>query len=139
MCLSVAELKLRWDFLMPWVKELDRQVKYEQIARPEEVWDAEKRVLKVTLPAKNSNQYERYTVDQFFHELRRFREALALLAAVAHMDEEGWKFLLGKIWGIKLGKNGSEELEREIPARFVIVLDHLTSVIPEAMSEEHPS
>ncbi|KAE9006980.1 hypothetical protein PF011_g11329 [Phytophthora fragariae] len=125
-----AQLKLQWEFLDPWLEILGRRIKYKPVAFEEEVWDAEKRVLEVTLPAKNSDNYERYSQSEFNYDLREVREALALVAAVAHVDQEAWKFVLNKVWGLKLGKIGSEELEREIPARFVLIFDHLAGVVP---------
>ncbi|OWZ08738.1 hypothetical protein PHMEG_00018669, partial [Phytophthora megakarya] len=61
----------------------------------------------------------------FLYDLREIREALALVAAVAHVDQVAWKFVLNKIWGLKLGTKGSEELEQEIPPRFALVFAHL--------------
>jgi hypothetical protein len=120
-----ALLAERWDFMTAWLEILDRRIKYKQVAHEEEVWEAEKRVLEVTLPCKLSSKYECYTQGEFLYDLQEVREALALVAAVAHIDQEAWKFLLNKIWGVKLGKAKSEELEQDIPARFVLVFDTL--------------
>ncbi|KAG6623790.1 uncharacterized protein IUM83_01962 [Phytophthora cinnamomi] len=127
---STAQLEQRWGFLSPWLALLDRRISYTQAAHEEEVWAAERRVLEVTLPAKNSTKYERYTQGEFNYELREVREALALVAAVGHIDQEAWKFLLNKVWGVKLGKKGAEGFDQDIPPSFVLIFDHLVGLVP---------
>ncbi|KAG6959479.1 hypothetical protein JG688_00010044 [Phytophthora aleatoria] len=107
MAQAKARLAQRWEFLEPWLEILDRRIKCKQAAKEEEVWEAEKRVLEVMLPYKLSPKYERYSDGEFLYDLQEIREALALVAAVAHVDQEAWKFVLNKIWGFKSGNKGS--------------------------------
>ncbi|KAL3664400.1 hypothetical protein V7S43_010723 [Phytophthora oleae] len=48
------------------------------------------------------------------------REALALLAAVAHVDQEGWKYLLKTHCNIFDGPDGAEMFEEDLPAQFML-------------------
>jgi hypothetical protein len=36
---------------------------------------------------------------------------------MASIDQAAWTFVLNNVWGVELGKKGSEELEQAIPAR----------------------
>ncbi|KAG6948867.1 hypothetical protein JG687_00015218 [Phytophthora cactorum] len=42
------------------------------------------------LPYKRSSKYESYSDGEFLYNLREIREALVLVAAVAHVDQEAW-------------------------------------------------
>ncbi|OWZ21817.1 hypothetical protein PHMEG_0003567 [Phytophthora megakarya] len=64
-----------------------------------------------------------YSNDKEFQAcFHKVREALALLAAVAHVDQEGWRYLLEMHCDVFLGTEGEEVFEETIPARFLVYL-----------------
>jgi hypothetical protein len=56
---------------------------------------------------------------EFRREMQQVREALALLAAVAQVDREAWKFLLREKCHVKIGKPGEEKYEKDAPVKFL--------------------
>lgn len=54
---------------------------------------------------------------------KKLREALALLMAVAHVDQRAFKHLLTHYCSIRLGRVGDEHFEQEIPPRILVEFD----------------
>ncbi|KAG7386889.1 hypothetical protein PHYPSEUDO_015094 [Phytophthora pseudosyringae] len=93
--MATTSPKVRWVFLAPWCAMFEGRISYVWVEHEEEVWDVPKRRLEV-------------------------REALALLAAVAHADQDGWRYLLKMHGGVFFGTEGEEVFEDGIPARFML-------------------
>ncbi|KAE9311582.1 hypothetical protein PF008_g20180 [Phytophthora fragariae] len=94
----MAELDRRWGFLAPWCAVLKGLLHYEYPKRDEEVWDVQKRRLQI-----NS---------------KKIREALALVSAVAHVDQSAWRYLLDKYCEVDFRQESED-----IPARFLVFMD----------------
>ncbi|KAF1786285.1 Leucine-rich repeat domain, L domain-like [Phytophthora cactorum] len=109
----------RWGFLTPWCDALNKRLHYNPIEFEEDPRDVQKRRLMVTLPMRKLCSNE----EDYRSKFQQVREALMLLSAVAHADQNGWKYLLMKYCEVDLGKAGGEKYEEEIPARFLLVLD----------------
>lgn len=60
---------------------------------------------------------------EFRLKVQETREALALLAAVALVDPDGWKYLLRVKCYVKMGKKGEEKYEKEVPVQFALKFD----------------
>ncbi|KAK1941292.1 hypothetical protein P3T76_007158 [Phytophthora citrophthora] len=124
------EVKRRWGFLAPWCKVLDTRICYVWPVREEEVWAAPRRRLEVYLPTRRDTTESfwveapkpLYSNDREFQAyFQKAREALALLAAVAHVSREGWEYLLTEHCSVDLGEEGEEGSGGEdIPAEFVL-------------------
>jgi len=127
---SLADLTQRWSFLSPWCNVLHGRMAYVWAEREEEVWDVPKRRLEVNLPTRGETWQMFWEEprplysnnDEFVAAFVKVREALALLAAVAHVDQAAWRYLLKMHCGVFLGKEGEEVFEEEIPARFLLFL-----------------
>ncbi|KAE9089117.1 hypothetical protein PF005_g19761 [Phytophthora fragariae] len=127
---SDTALKQRWGFLVPWCKVLENRIHYVWAEREEEVWDVPKRRLEVELPTRNEvyrHLWEEpqplYSNEKEFQAgYQKVQEALALLSAVAHVDQEGWRYLLNVHCYAEIGIEGQEVYEEEIPARFLLFL-----------------
>ncbi|KAJ8574753.1 hypothetical protein ON010_g4460 [Phytophthora cinnamomi] len=127
---SDTVLRQRWGFLTPWCKALEGRVHYAWAEREEEVWDAPKRRLEVELPTRKEvhrHYWEEprplYSDEKAFQKgYQKLQEALALLSAVAHVDQEGWRYLLNVHCYTEIGIEGQEVYEEEIPVRFLLFL-----------------
>ncbi|ETP23968.1 hypothetical protein F441_02983 [Phytophthora nicotianae CJ01A1] len=125
-----AVLEQRWGFLSSWCEVLEARVRYVWAGREEEVWDVPKRRLEVKLPTRHeisqslwAKSKALFSTDEDFQTcFHKVREALALLAAVAHVDQDGWRYLLKIHCGVVLGTEGEEVFDEEIPARFMLYL-----------------
>ncbi|KAJ8544627.1 hypothetical protein ON010_g11640 [Phytophthora cinnamomi] len=56
-------------------------------------------------------------------KIQDMREALALLATVAHVDYAGWRFILERYCDLSLGEEGDAQYEEVIPAQFSLILN----------------
>ncbi|KAE8992148.1 hypothetical protein PF010_g18797 [Phytophthora fragariae] len=124
---SCEALGQRWGFLAPWCRVLEHRISYSWPTFDEEVWDCPNRRLEVELPTrydKNSGGdwvYKGYK--EFMATFDKVREALALLAAVAHVDQLAWKYLLQNHCHVELGGGGERNFPLEdIPARFILII-----------------
>ncbi|KAL3664410.1 hypothetical protein V7S43_010733 [Phytophthora oleae] len=108
-----------WSFLEPWCNALSRRIDYNHVEYGDGPRGVQKRRLVVTLPMRKFYSDE----EDFRTKFQQARETLALLSAVAHVDQAAWKYLLSKHCGVSLGKEGGGKNEEEIPARFLAVLD----------------
>ncbi|OWZ04801.1 LOW QUALITY PROTEIN: hypothetical protein PHMEG_00023232 [Phytophthora megakarya] len=112
-------LTVEGNFLPPWCAVLRGRISYRPFVRPKESADLPKRDLFVRLPTRFNVKTDTdgggapsyYNDAAFYGHLEQIRDALALLAAVAQIDESGWKFLLEKKYGVKLGKSGQHVYE----------------------------
>ncbi|OWZ19723.1 hypothetical protein PHMEG_0005976 [Phytophthora megakarya] len=122
-------LEHRWGFLSSWCALLKKRISYTWPGREEEMWDLQKRQLSVSLPthfdASDSEEseedlffFDEEDDDNFRRKFQNLREALALLSAVAHVDQSAWKYLLTTYCGLKFDNE-----DDEIPAQFQIYLN----------------
>jgi hypothetical protein len=109
------------------------KIKYKALNRDWDVWGDTHR-LEVRLPMRchfsedsDGEEFEldwEWSGEEYFQtKFQQAREALALLAAVAHVDQKAWKYLLVQHCGVNLGNEGSAKFERQIPAAFHLILD----------------
>lgn len=102
----------QWGFLAPWCQVLQGEVNYmgsECSASP-----FMERSLCVWLPERDHLEGVTRGVDisdadhedLFRKQFQKTREAMALLAAVAHVDYGAWRFLLEKFCGVDFGLKG---------------------------------
>ncbi|KAE8978372.1 hypothetical protein PR003_g25806 [Phytophthora rubi] len=117
---NVMSMEQRWGFLAPWCQALAHKIQYAPF-RCEGAcsWDSRGRQLQVALGSPR-DAYEP-------SELVRVREALALLAAVAHVDHAAWKYLLLAHCKLNWWREGEENLSPQLPARFVLKLAQETA------------
>ncbi|KAE8990896.1 hypothetical protein PF002_g20994 [Phytophthora fragariae] len=125
----MTPLETRWGFLVPWCAWVRTRIAYNWSVREEEVWASPHRRLEVELPTRRDASTDRESGKkevhyQDFHifeiHFRKIRETLGLLAAVAHVDQKALRYLLENHCGVKLGKEGEEVFEEEIPVRFFL-------------------
>ncbi|OWZ21359.1 hypothetical protein PHMEG_0004098, partial [Phytophthora megakarya] len=60
---------------------------------------------------------------EFFAHFHKIREALLLLATVAHVDAIAWRFLLSEYCKVNFGKPGEMKFEEKVLPQFVLVMD----------------
>ncbi|KAG7379590.1 hypothetical protein PHYPSEUDO_008435 [Phytophthora pseudosyringae] len=132
---DMIDMTQRWGFLAPWCRILQHQVHYtrfecEGTAREDEVrWESKGRSLQVTLPKRTDFQRPHLQHEATYQlELAKIREALAVLAAVAHVDPSGWKELLLTHCQVNWWKQGEEDFPAHLPARFVLLLEDHSKV-----------
>ncbi|KAI9985153.1 hypothetical protein PInf_004467 [Phytophthora infestans] len=127
-----SDVAQRWGFLAPWCQVLQRNVHYTVFkceGTGKESWESKTRALHVTLPKRTD-----YLRPQLQHEgtyqleLVEVREALAVLAAVAHVDHFAWKWLLVTQCQLNWWKQGEENFPEHLPARFVLKLEDHSKV-----------
>ncbi|EGZ17064.1 hypothetical protein PHYSODRAFT_300253 [Phytophthora sojae] len=124
MATALFEMEQRWSFILPWCKVLHKKIKLKPLERDWDVW------AKVPAGDSDGEEFEldmEWSGEDYFQDkFCQVREALALLAAVAHVDQLAWKYLLKEHCGVRLGKEGSAKLhvERDLPAEYYLVLDH---------------
>lgn len=123
-------MEQRWGFLAPWFDKFDReQTKFCLSDRTEDIWGANRRRrLEVSVPWHPLPQLSEWGFHQddgdvLLESFRRARDALALLAAVEHVDYAAWKFLLARYCGVKLGKEGEALFETEVPVHYFLDID----------------
>ncbi|EGZ23602.1 hypothetical protein PHYSODRAFT_295929 [Phytophthora sojae] len=124
---AAISMEQRWGFLNPWCQALAHKVQYTRFRcegsgrEGEPVWESKGRQLQVAVGS------QRHAQDAYIpSELVRVREALALLAAVAHVDHEAWKYLLHAHCKLNWWRDGEENLPERLPARFVLKLPQET-------------
>lgn len=93
----------------------------------EEVWAQQRRLLIVRPPARFEGtnvekELSKKKEQEFLAQLHEFREALALLAAVGHVDKGAWRYSLDHHCDVNLEVEGDEIFEEEIPVRFQLDL-----------------
>ncbi|EGZ08241.1 hypothetical protein PHYSODRAFT_306247 [Phytophthora sojae] len=123
-------MEQRWDFLAPWTEVLRTHIKYCWPKSDEAIWAFKRRSLEVYPPARfkdsTTRNYERSLSEaaenDFQATIQKFREALALLAAVVHVDQSAWRYLLGHQCGVDLGVEGEEIFEEEIAVLFQLYM-----------------
>ncbi|KAG7392727.1 hypothetical protein PHYBOEH_006298 [Phytophthora boehmeriae] len=128
--------KRRWGFLAPWCAVLKPLIRYSDVHGMTDVWDACE-YLEVALPRRelkarrshldnSSGSDEGKASDseekEFLIAFQKVREALALLAAVEHVDEDAWKHLLTTYCKVDMGREGEEKYEK-VPVRFLLTMD----------------
>ncbi|OWZ18508.1 hypothetical protein PHMEG_0007383, partial [Phytophthora megakarya] len=129
-----SELDRRWGFLLPWCEAVKRLITYKRVERDWDVWDERRFFLEVKLPMRcaltedeDGNEFEFDMEwsgeDTFKAKFRHVREALALLAAVAHVDQKAWKYLLTRHCGVVLGREGDAKFEQDVAADYFLILD----------------
>ncbi|KAG7381437.1 hypothetical protein PHYPSEUDO_006015 [Phytophthora pseudosyringae] len=141
---SAAALKRRWGFLSPWCKVLQKRISYVWPLREEEVWAVQRRRLEVYLPTRHdatqsfwADPQPLYSNNQEFQVcFQKVREALALLAAVAHVDSAGWRYLLAEHCDVDLGEEGQQVFEGDIPAEFVLYFLQDEKKYPESLKND---
>ncbi|KAL3670235.1 hypothetical protein V7S43_004548 [Phytophthora oleae] len=140
-----AALKRRWGFLAPWCKVLDTRISYVWPIREEEIWSTPRRRLEVYLPTRHDTTESfwvapkpLYSNDAEFKTcFQKAREALALLAAVAHVSQEGWIYLLTEHCSVDLGDEGEEGSRGEnIPAEFVLYFIQNDMKYPKSLKND---
>lgn len=57
------------------------------------------------------------TEAEFRKRFQKMREAMALLAAVAYVDYDAWRYLLEKHCSVDFGAEGEADYEEKIPIR----------------------
>ncbi|KAG6623793.1 uncharacterized protein IUM83_01961 [Phytophthora cinnamomi] len=119
-----AALEQRWGFLAPWCSVLQYRVNLRALEDvPADAWGAQSRALHVILPRRAGLYGELKDEQAFQIEFQNTREALSLLAAVAHVDHSAWKFLLRKYCGVDLGRPGDEIFDSEIQVRVLVQIE----------------
>ncbi|KAG6623588.1 uncharacterized protein IUM83_01999 [Phytophthora cinnamomi] len=136
----------RWGFLSPWCTVLRNRISYRWAEREEEVWDVRRRRLEVYLPTcRDTIEYAGMDFPRYFGEhgaqrfrifYRKIREALALLSAVAHVDQSAWKILLQEECNVDLGEAGEEFAEKDIPADFILFVLQDSSKYADTLTDE---
>ncbi|KAL4092687.1 hypothetical protein PRIC1_011678 [Phytophthora ramorum] len=113
----------RWGFLHPWCNVLQYRIHYRGLNDGDgDVWNSQQRALQVILPTRTGIYGEYKDEATFQMEFQSTREALALLAAVAHVDSDGWKFLLANHCGVDFGAD--QEEDNGVEVRFVLLMEH---------------
>ncbi|GMF11190.1 unnamed protein product [Phytophthora lilii] len=103
---------LKWDFLLPWCKVISPRLWYVKGAL-DDAPGQHFRGIQVELPSfKSSESAKRPCQD--------LREALALVAALAHVDNAAWKKLLVEDIGLNVGVQ-EELFEGDFMPRFQLV------------------
>ncbi|KAF1786567.1 hypothetical protein GQ600_11647 [Phytophthora cactorum] len=97
----------RWRFLRPWCTALQGRI---VLVCDRVVWETQQRYLRVTSVWKHEKSYIAH-----FHKVR---EALLLLAVVAHVDPKAWKYLLSRYCKLNFGNEGEEGFTVEVPVEF---------------------
>ncbi|KAK1942585.1 hypothetical protein P3T76_006084 [Phytophthora citrophthora] len=121
-------MEQRWGFLSPWCNVLLYRIHYRVLEEDyTDAWRPPSRALQVILPTR-TGIYGEYRDEQVFQiEFQNTREALALLAAVAHVDLDAWRYLLSTYCGLdSIGP--IESAEEDIPVRFVLLMERLAEV-----------
>ncbi|KAL3664414.1 hypothetical protein V7S43_010737 [Phytophthora oleae] len=116
-------MEQRWGFLSPWCNVLLYRIHHRVLEEDtSDAWRAPSCALQVILPTR-AGIYGEYRDDQTFQiEFQNTREALALLAAVAHVDFDAWRYLLSTYCG--LDSTGQiEAADADIPVRFVLLME----------------
>ncbi|KAE8875689.1 hypothetical protein PF005_g11341 [Phytophthora fragariae] len=122
----------QWSFLTPWCDMLKGHVNYMgHECRGSSFME---RSLYIELPMRIHT--ERFTEDVdlaslsdtdrevlFRKKFQKSREAMALLAAVAHADYAAWRYLLETHCSVNFGVEGEPIYEKKIPIRYVVTLD----------------
>lgn len=130
-------MEQRWGFLVPWCDVLSGRIFYRRhgcagtIGIPElQVGDMLPCNLQVGLPSRSEMKAEEMTLHydpkrkvDLKAALQYVQEALALLVAVKHVDYAAWGYLLLKHCHLDVGREGEEEFEAELPARFELYTD----------------
>ncbi|RLN49614.1 hypothetical protein BBJ28_00002635 [Nothophytophthora sp. Chile5] len=94
-------MESKWSFMLPWCQVLRPLLSYTPYPVPG---------LKVSFRQRSDH----------LHSLEQTRDALALLAAVAHVDLVAWKFLLVKHCGVKILRSRENvSLNAATPFTFV--------------------
>ncbi|KAG7378875.1 hypothetical protein PHYPSEUDO_009411 [Phytophthora pseudosyringae] len=116
-----AALEQRWGFLSPWCDILLYRIHYRALQDDDGgLWSAPPRALQVILPTRAGIYGEFKDEETFQIEFQNTREALSLLAAVAHVDYHAWKYLLANHCGVDFGNLETCDLF----ARFVLLMEH---------------
>ncbi|KAG7376495.1 hypothetical protein PHYPSEUDO_013293 [Phytophthora pseudosyringae] len=123
MASNTSPLACRWAFLAPWCEVLKGELLYGRVALPWGLWDTRRNTLNVTI--RRDVSAGNITIDEtkFQLKLRKTREALALLAVVAHADYAAWGYLLIAHFGIDVGKEGEQKFDDKIPVKLFLCLD----------------
>ncbi|KAG3119510.1 hypothetical protein PI124_g1201 [Phytophthora idaei] len=108
---SPAEIEERWGFLAPWCELLNGRLEYENFSYDLDVWDRRKYSIGLKL--------EDEELETNLASLERVREALALLAAVAHVDHAAAKYLLDKYCEVEADFT-DQRVEDMFPLDFVV-------------------
>ncbi|KAL3670961.1 hypothetical protein V7S43_004146 [Phytophthora oleae] len=113
----------RWRFLIRWCSSLQGRIQYKKIEQENAGWGEHKFCLEVDLPKRYEVRSYRqgFALNEddeagFKLRMQKDRKALALLAAVARVDNTAWKWLLREKCHVKTGKPGEEKFEKEIPS-----------------------
>ncbi|KAG7381438.1 hypothetical protein PHYPSEUDO_006016 [Phytophthora pseudosyringae] len=128
-----------YGFLSPWCVFVEDKIDYKWPKREEDYWAEPRRRLEVYLPTRGDTNWGEpiYPNDQaFLTHLRKIREALALLAAVAHFDPTAWKCILELYCDVEFGEVGEELFEELVPAEFVLFILQDNDKYPATLQEE---
>ncbi|KAL3664419.1 hypothetical protein V7S43_010742 [Phytophthora oleae] len=125
-----SDVTQRWGFLGPWCQILQHQVVYMplrcegKLRTDENPWESRVRWLQVALPKRNDYMRPQLQHEATYQlELVKFREALAVLAAVNKMDPFGLKQLLLTHVQLNWWKEGEEDFPAHLPVRFVLLME----------------
>lgn len=111
-----ASLADRWSFLDRWCLPLRGHIKLDALACEGACFfDTWTNHLLVTIC-----KYEK-DVQQYWRKVQLVREGLALLAAVAYVDDAAWKFLLLNSCQVAPSYPSDTSFERDVPAKFVVL------------------
>ncbi|KAF1790405.1 hypothetical protein GQ600_3054 [Phytophthora cactorum] len=91
-------------FLSPWCDALNKRLHYNYIEFEEDP----------QAPTYGDAPYEKFCSNEedFRSKFQQVREALMLLSAVAHADQNGWKYLLMKYCEVTLEKQEERNMKR---------------------------
>ncbi|KAG1702308.1 hypothetical protein DVH05_010097 [Phytophthora capsici] len=113
-------MEQRWGFLSPWCNILLYRIHHRVLEEDfPDAWRAPSRALQVILPTRAGIYGESRGEQTFQIEFQNTREALALLAAVAHVDLDAWRYLLSTYCGL----DSAVYTEEDIPVRFVLLME----------------
>ncbi|KAF4039386.1 hypothetical protein GN244_ATG08520 [Phytophthora infestans] len=111
----------RWDFLLPWCHRVSHRLRYVKGAL-EDAPGQRFRGIEVELPSFQPwSDEEEEVEDNGKSPCQDLREALGLLAAVAHVDNAAYKKMLVENGKLTVGKQ-EEQLEGEVMPRFQLAL-----------------
>ncbi|OWY93714.1 hypothetical protein PHMEG_00036791 [Phytophthora megakarya] len=129
-------MELRWNFTVPWCAFLKGRIKYFILECAEKYIDTIKKHLQVTLRSRYEvedtdentpeNKFQVSNEEDFQSQLVKIREAPAVLAAVAHFDDQAWKYLLQRFCDVKfgqLGGTGEEVMHKKLLLNFILFMD----------------
>ncbi|ETK94043.1 hypothetical protein L915_02847, partial [Phytophthora nicotianae] len=110
----------RWSFLTPWTAVLRKQLRHCASKTQDGIFGTPQLFLSVVIPNESVQQD---TEDQNVSEdAQSTHEGLKLLAAVAHVSYDAWRYFLTHYCGVVLGYEGDETFEAGILVQYKLTM-----------------